>query len=76
MCSTDHGNCGTVEAAVYYLLAKTLHCLLLIYLSVLSPPVCILFPLFLSYSATPIDSAFLISQHNPINLIVIAAINI
>lgn len=31
---------------------------------------------FLSYAATPIDSAFLISQHNPINLIVIAAINI
>lgn len=75
MCGTDHGNCGTVEAAVYYLFGQDVT-LSPSHLSVFSPAVCFLFPLFLSYSATPIDSAFLISQHNPINLIVIAAINI
>lgn len=56
------------------------HFLLLIYSSVLSPASTIsscLFPFFFfSCSATQIDSAFLISQHNPINFIVIAAINI
>lgn len=53
------------------------HCLLLIYLSVFSPALAIsAFLSFFSCSATQIDSAFLISQHNPINFIVITAINI
>lgn len=57
--------------------ASASHCLRLVRSSVFSPASAI--SSFLSFflcSATQIDSAFLISQHNPINFIVIAAINI